>query len=73
MPFLAVCLTQAPAEASAAEAAWTPTHAPMRSAYAVASGGAEPEWTNFAKRGFSGGEAFCECVLHAAVGHAHRY
>ena len=39
----------------------------MRSAYVVAGGGAhdrtgEPEFTNFAKRKFSGGEEFCETL-----------
>ena len=52
----------APETASDAEQAWTPVSAPMRSAYAVAGGGEEPEFTNFAKRAFSKGEEFCETL-----------
>ena len=39
-----------PSEVCAAEAAWTPGAAPMRSAYAEFNG-AEPEFTNLARRG----------------------
>ena len=51
----------APPDASAAEAAWTPGAAPMRSAYAERNG-AEPEFTNLARRGFTGGDEFCETL-----------